>query len=306
MDIDFGILIPVVLSSTLRMAVPLILAATGGSFSMRSGVSDLGSEGMMLAGSFFGVWGAFLSGNAWIGVLFGMVFGALFSLVHGLMHITYRVNATISGMCVNLLGMAVTPLMLDVIWGMNGKSPQVRGFTPLRWNWLMRIPIVGDILGSQSILFYLAVVLSVLGWIFMFKTSKGLRMRTVGENPQAASTVGLNVPAYKYFGVIMSGVFCGMGGAYLSLAQLNLFVEGMSAGRGYIAVVINAFGRYNPIGVMLGSIFFGFFASLQTIFQDVLPSQLVMMVPYLITLLVITFGIRKSAAPAGVGKYHDV
>lgn len=302
---DTATIILVVLSSTLRMSIPLILAAAGGSFSMRAGVSDLGCEGMMLAGSFFGVWGAYLTGSEWMGLLFAMVFGAIFSLLHALLHVTYRVNATISGMCVNLLGLAVTPLLLDIIWGMNGKSPQVAAFKPLKWEWLNRIPIIGDIFGSQSILFYIAIVLCVAGWLFMFKTSKGMRMRTVGENPQAASTVGLNVTGYKYFGVMMSGIFCGLGGAYLSLGQLNLFVEGMTAGRGYIAVVINALGRYNPVGALFGSLFFGFFDSLQNVFQNVLPSQLMMTAPYVFTLLVITFGLKRTHTPAGVGKYHD-
>ena len=127
----------------------------------------------------------------------------------------------------------------------------------------------------------------------------------VSENPQAASTVGLNVRIYKYFGVAMSGAFAGLGGAYLSLGQMNLFVEDMTSGRGYIAVVINAFGRYNPVGALGGSLFFGFFDSLQTIFQSILPSQLVMMTPYVFTLLVITFGLKGGKAPAGVGKHVE-
>lgn len=294
-----------ILSSTLRMAIPLVLASTGGAFSMRSGVSDLGCEGMMLAGSFFGVLGAYLTGNPWLGLLMGMVFGAIFSLLHAVMHITYRVNATISGMCVNLLGTAITPLLLTVVWGMNGKSVQVNGFTAINSQWLAKIPFIGEILAAQNILFYLTIIIVIIGWIFMFKTKKGIRMRMVGENPQAASTVGINVVAYKYFGVIVSGLLCGMAGAYLSLGQLNLFVEGMTAGRGYIAVVINAFGQYSPLGALFGSTFFAFFDSLQTIFQGVLPTQLVMMMPYLLTLVVITFGVKRSKAPAGVGKYHN-
>ena len=294
-----------ILASTLRSSVPLILASMGGSFSMRAGVSDLGLEGMMLAGSFFAVLGSWISGNAWIGLLTGILFGAVFSMLHAVMHISYKVNASISGMCVNLLASAVTPLLLNVIFGMSGKSVSVAAFAKPNWGILQKIPVIGRILGAQNILFFLTILLVIVSWIFLYKTTLGLRMRMVSENPQAASTVGLNVRIYKYFGVAMSGAFAGLGGAYLSLGQMNLFVEDMTSGRGYIAVVINAFGRYNPVGALGGSLFFGFFDSLQTIFQSILPSQLVMMTPYVFTLLVITFGLKGGKAPAGVGKHVE-
>ena len=294
-----------ILASTLRSSVPLILASMGGCFSMRAGVSDLGLEGMMLAGSFFAVLGSWISGNAWIGLLTGILFGAVFSMLHAVMHISYKVNASISGMCVNLLASAVTPLLLNVIFGMSGKSVSVAAFAKPNWGILQKIPVIGRILGAENILFFLTILLVIVSWIFLYKTTLGLRMRMVSENPQAASTVGLNVRIYKYFGVAMSGAFAGLGGAYLSLGQMNLFVEDMTSGRGYIAVVINAFGRYNPVGALGGSLFFGFFDSLQTIFQSILPSQLVMMTPYVFTLLVITFGLKGGKAPAGVGKHVE-
>ena len=294
-----------ILASTLRSSVPLILASMGGCFSMRAGVSDLGLEGMMLAGSFFAVLGSWISGNAWIGLLTGILFGAVFSMLHAVMHISYKVNASISGMCVNLLASAVTPLLLNVIFGMSGKSVSGAAFAKPNWGILQKIPVIGRILGAQNILFFLTILLVIVSWIFLYKTTLGLRMRMVSENPQAASTVGLNVRIYKYFGVAMSGAFAGLGGAYLSLGQMNLFVEDMTSGRGYIAVVINAFGRYNPVGALGGSLFFGFFDSLQTIFQSILPSQLVMMTPYVFTLLVITFGLKGGKAPAGVGKHVE-
>ena len=294
-----------ILASTLRSSVPLILASMGGCFSMRAGVSDLGLEGMMLAGSFFAVLGSWISGNAWIGLLTGILFGAVFSMLHAVMHISYKVNASISGMCVNLLASAVTPLLLNVIFGMSGKSVSVAAFAKPNWGILQKIPVIGRILGAQNILFFLTILLVIVSWIFLYKTTLGLRMRMVSENPQAASTVGLNVRIYKYFGVAMSGAFAGLGGAYLSLGQMNLFVEDMTSGRGYIAVVINAFGRYNPVGALGGRRCFGFFDSLQTIFQSILPSQLVMMTPYVFTLLVITFGLKGGKAPAGVGKHVE-
>ena len=294
-----------IISSSLRSSVPLILAATGGAFSSRAGVSDLGLEGMMLGGAFFAVWGSHLTGSPWMGLLFGAAFGVLFSMLHAVMHISYRVNASISGMCVNLLATAVTPLLLNFFYGLNGKSVTVNGFGKINSALLEKIPFIGRILNSQSILFYLTIAVVILGWVFMYRTTPGLRMRMVSENPQAASTVGLNVTAYKYFGVAMSGAFSGLGGAYLSLSQMNMFVENMTNGRGYIAVVINAFGHYNPLGAMFGSLFFGFFDSLQTVFQGVLPSHLVMMTPYVFTLVVLIFGMKRGKAPAGIGKHVE-
>lgn len=259
----------------------------------------------MLSGAFFAVVGSYFSGSAWIGLFCGAFFGAVAAMLHAVMHITYRVNASISGMCVNLLATAGTPILLETIFGMSGKSAQVAGFSKLNLTWLGEIPFIGPILNAQTIVCYVAIALVVLGWVFMYKTKLGLRMRMVGENPQAASTVGLNVAAYRYFGVAMSGAFSGLGGAYLSLSQMDLFVEGMTNGRGYIAVVINAFGQHNPLGALAGSLFFGFFDSLQTIFQSALPSQLVMMAPYLVTLIVLVFGIKQSKAPAGIGKHIE-
>lgn len=303
-DFDTGLVISI-LASTLRRTVPLLLAATGGAFSMRSGVIDLGLEGMMLAGSFFSVMGAWMTGSPWMGLIFGVVFGVVFSMLHAVMHINYKVNGSISGMAVNLLAAAMTPLLLTIVYGLSGKSELVTSFSNFNPDWLMSIPFLGPILGAQNVIFFIAMALVIISWIFMFKTTLGLRMRMVGENPHAASAVGLNVKAYKYFGVAMSGALAGLGGAYLSLGQMGMFVKDMTAGRGYIAVVINAFGRYNPFGALAGSAFFGFFDALQTIFQSVFPSQLVMMTPYVVTILVIVFGLKGGRSPAGTGKHVE-
>ncbi|WP_395546527.1 MULTISPECIES: ABC transporter permease [unclassified Lacrimispora] len=299
-------LILLIVISTIRMSIPMVLASSGAAFSMRAGVSDLGCEGMMISGSLFAVIVSYYTGSAWLGLLGGILAGGVISMLHAVMHVTYRVNATISGMCINLLGLAISPLILQLIWQQRNSSSRVSAFSPIKIDALDKIPVLGNILNQQNVLFYLSVVFIIIGYVFMFRTTKGLRMRMVGENPQAASTVGINVTGYKYFGVLMCGLLCGMGGAYLSIGQLDLFVDGMTAGRGYIAVVINAFGRYNPIGALLGSMFFGFFDSLQVIFQDSgVPNQVMRMIPYLFTLVVIAFGVRRSHTPAGVGKFHD-
>lgn len=294
-----------ILASTLRRSVPLLLASMGGCFSVRSGVVDLGLEGMMLSGAFFAVLGSHVSGNVWVGLLTGVLFGMIFALLHAVLHVNYKVNGSISGMVINLMAAALTPLLLNEVFGMSGKSSTVSNFTAPNIEWLKGIPFIGPILGGQNILFYISIVLVIISWIFLYRSKFGLRMRMVGENPEAASAVGLNVKAYKYFGVLVSGAYAGLGGVYLSLGQMNLFVENMTAGRGYIAVVINAFGRYNPAGSLIGSIFFGFFDSLQTIFQSYFPSQLVMMTPYIVTVLIILFGLKGGRSPAGTGKHVE-
>ncbi len=296
----------VVIVSTLRMSIPLILTTTGATFSVRAGISELGCEGMMIAGAVFGVLGSYITGNAWIGLIFAVIFGILFSLLHAVLHITYKVNQTISGMSVNLLGAAVAPLLLQLVWGSKSLSGSVSAFRKLDSSWLRSVPVVGPVLAEQNILFYLTLIIVVVSWFFIFRTPMGLRMRMVGENPVAAGTVGIRVVAYKYFGTMMCGALCGLGGAYLSMGQLDMYVDGMTAGRGYIAMVINAFGHYSPLGAVAGSIFFGFFDALQTVFQNALiPSHIIMMLPYILTLAVLSFGLRNSHSPAGVGKYHD-
>lgn len=296
----------VVIVSTIRMSVPMILASTGAAFSVRSGIMAMGCEGMMIAGAFFAVLGSFMTGSPWIGILFGIAFGILFSLLHGVLAIKYKVNQTLSGMSVNLLAAAVAPLILQIVWKSKGISPKVENFSKLDIGILAKIPVIGSILAQQNILFYITLLIVAIGWIYLFKTSQGLRMRMVGENPVAANTVGINVPRYKYLGVMISGALCGLAGAYLSLAQLDMYIDGMTAGRGYIAMVISTFGKNSPSGALIGSLFFGFFESLQTIFQGkLIPSHIVRTLPYLLTLFMVVFGIKGSRNPAGVGKHHD-
>lgn len=296
----------VVLISTVRMSVPMILASTGVAFSVRAGVIAIGSEGMMIAGSFFAVLGSYMFSNEWIGIGFGILFGIIFSMLHATLHVKYKVNQTLSGMSVNLLAAAIAPLILQLVWKTKGVSTRVESFAKLDYEWIKNIPLVGKILAEQNILFYLTLIIVVISWIYLFKTASGLRYRMVGENPVAANTVGINTVAYKFLGVGLSGAFCGLAGAYLSLGQLDMYVDGMTAGRGYIAMVISTFGRNNPIGTLIGSLFFGFFDALQTIFQGgVLPSQVVMMLPYFLTLVVVVFGLKNTRGPAGIGKHHD-
>ncbi|MEL7610441.1 MAG: ABC transporter permease [Bacillota bacterium] len=300
-------LLNVILLATLRMSTPLILTTIGATFSVRAGISELGCEGMMIAGAFFGVLGSYITGNAWLGMLFGVIFGVVFSLIHGVLHVIFKVNQTISGMGVNLLSAAIAPLLIKLVWHTNSITTNVDSFNSLENSFIKDIPFIGNFLSQQNIIFYMAIMIMVLSWLYLFRTKSGLRMRVVGENPTAASTIGINVVAYKLVGTMICGALSGLGGVFLSLGQLSQYVDGMTAGRGYIAMVINAFGRYSPIGATVGSLFFGFFDALQIIFQSsAIPSQFLMMLPYAITLVVLTIGLKRTRLPAGVGKHHDL
>ena len=299
-------MIVLLIAATLRMAVPYILATTGGSYSVRVGITDLGCEGMMIGGAFFAVIGSYYSGNPWVGMLCGVLAGIGFALLNGLLHITFKVNPAISGVCVNLLSTALAPLLLKLIFDNESMSPIVTNFGNYSTSWLAEIPVLGEILKTQNVMFFIMLVVVVVAWIFMFKTKFGLRMRMVGENPVAASTVGLNVVAYKYFGEAVCGALSGLGGVYLSLGQLNMFTEGMTAGRGYICMVINVISGYNPLRTILGGAFFAFFEALRTVIQNAeINANFLMMIPYIMTLLVIVISARRSLPPAGMGKHHD-
>lgn len=280
-----------IITSTLSMSVPLILAALGGILSVRSGVMALGLESMMTMGAFTAVLGSYYSGNAYIGVFCGILGGALFGLGHAVLSIRYKVDQIISGIGLNLLAVAASTLLMQIIWNNKGSSPNVASIKA----GVYTSPIT-----------YLMVLIMIAEYVFLFRTKAGLRMRMVGENPKAASTVGLPVHRIKYFGVIASGAIAGLGGAYLSVNHLNLYVKNMSAGRGYIAVAIMILSRYNPFMVFLCAIIFGFCDAVQINFQGYgVAPQLLGMIPYAVTMLVLIFGVRHITPPAGVGKYED-
>lgn len=277
--------------ATLNMSVPLILAGLGGVISVRCGIMALGLESMMMAGAFFAVLGSFFTGNVWLGVLCGILGGIVPGLLHGLLCIRYKVNQVISGIALNLLVLAVTTLLMQLIWSSKASSPQVAAFEQ-------------GVLASP--LFYIMIAAVAVEWVALFKTRFGLRLRMVGENPKAAASMGIAVHKTKYIGVLVCGLLAGMGGAYLSVDHLNMFVRDMTAGRGYIAVVIMILARYNPVMVVGCALLFGACDAIQINLQGMgVPSQLIQTIPYVVTLLVLTFGVKKITPPAGVGKHED-
>lgn len=280
-----------ILISTLNMSVPLILAALGGVISVRSGVMALGLESMMTMGAFCAVLGSYYSGNVFVAILAGMAGGAVFGLCHAILSVRYKVNQVISGIGLNLLAVAATTLLMQLLWDNKGSSPQVASISQ-------------DVLGSP--ITYIMLVAVFVEYVVLFRTRFGLRLRMVGENPKAAATVGLPVHKIKYIAVTCCGLLAGLGGAYLSIDHLDMYIRDMSAGRGYIAVAITILARYNPIMVLFCALVFGFSDAVQINFQnDAIPPQIMAMLPYIVTLLVLAFGVRHITPPAGVGAHDD-
>ncbi len=280
-----------IFTSTFSMSVPLILAALGGVISVRSGIMALGLESMMTMGAFCGVLGSYYTGNVAAAILCGVAGGALFGLCHGILSVRYKVNQVISGIGLNLLAVAATTLLMQLIWNNKGSSPQVAS-------------IKQGVLTSPITFIMLAAVAAE--YFVLFRTRFGLRLRMVGENPKAAATVGLPVHRIKYIAVVCCGMLAGLGGAYLSIDHLDMYVRDMSAGRGYIAVAIMILARYNPIMVVLCALIFGFSDAVQISLQGYgVPSQIMAMIPYIVTLLVLAFGVRQITPPAGVGVHDD-
>lgn len=287
-----------ILGSSIYMAIPLIFAAVGGAFSVRGGVMALGLESMLMCGAFCGVVGSYYSGSVAVGLLCAVLGGMIIALLHGVLCIRYRVNQVISGVGLNLLATAITTLLMQVVWGNKGSSEMVASIDSTLGG-----PI--PILNTQSFNFVVMIAVVIISWIVLFKTTYGLRLRMVGENPKAASSMGLRVHALKYSGVLICGALAGYGGAFLSLDQLNMFVRGMTAGRGYIAVAIAILGRYNPVYIVLCALLFGFCDAVQIYLQaQGIPAQLIQMLPYVATLLVLAFCAKRVQPPAGVGKHE--
>ena len=290
------------LASTLRMGTPIALTALGGLTSERSGVVNIGLEGIMLASAFGAVLGSYLTGNPWISVLTAILVGVLISAIHSVISITWGGNQSVSSMALVLLATGFSGVGLKAVFGQQGSSPQVPSLehTPI----LSSIPVVGGFLSDLSPFVYIAFLALILIHCMFKYTPLGLRIITVGENPKAAETAGLSVHKIRYFSVILSGVLGGLGGAFLSLGQMNLFQEGMVAGRGYLALGAVTMGRWSPIGAFASSMFFGLFSAIQLYVQTIpgnpVPSEFIQMIPYLASLLVLAVSLKKNSSAVGI------
>ncbi len=292
-----------VLAAALRMATPLIFTSLGGIFAERSGVINIGLEVMMLIGAFTGMLTSYFTGQPWLGLIGALIAGALMGLVHAVAAVTYKVNQVVSGTAINIFAVGVTVFLLRWIFDVAGTSPSVSRIPVVTIPLVNRIPVIGQIVGTHNIMVYLALVLVVIVHIFLFKTVWGLRLRSVGEHPKAADTVGIDVFLTRYLAVITSGALAGLGGAYLSIAHLSRFGDQMTAGRGFIALAAMIFGKWTPFGALGASLLFGFANAVQMRLQELgIPSQFVQMVPYILTMIALAGFIGRATPPKAIGK----
>jgi len=290
------------IAASIRMATPLTLASLGGVFSERSGVVNIALEGMLLNGAFAAVVATHYSGNPWVGVLAAVLVGLLTALIHAVVTITFQADHIVSGVAVNLLALGATQFTCWVIYGNSGNSERVIGLSAWRIPLIDGLPILGQILSGHSPLVYLTIALVLLAHFLLFKTVFGLRLRSVGEHPLAADTMGVKVAAKRYSGVLISGVLAGLGGAFLSL-NTHYFVKNMSAGRGFIALAAMIFGKWTPFGAAGACLLFGFLEALQMSLQGGgIPTQFIQMIPYLATIGILVSAVGRATPPAAVGK----
>jgi len=288
------------IAQTIRIAIPYLFAASGGVVAERAGVVSLTLEGFMLTGAFAATLGSFYSGSPWIGVLCGVGGGLLFGLIHAVVSIRYRADQIVTGIAINLLAVGLTRFFLLMAFDSSSNSPRVPGFgisgdgasltgallrNPLVWLGLISIPAVA--------------------WLVHY-TPFGLRVRAVGEHPEAAETLGVPVRRVRYLAVALSGILAGLGGVYLALDQ-HQFTDSMTAGRGFIALAAIIFGRWEPVRAGLACLLFAAAETLQIQLQGMqgIPSQFVQMIPYVLTIVAVGGFVARSTPPAALGRTEE-
>jgi len=291
-----------IISSGIRLATPYLFASIGEAFSQRSGVLNLGVEGQMILGAFFAFYAVVNTNNLWYGILAAMAVGALMGLAMAFVTVNLHAKQGISGIGFFLFGLGMSNLLFQTLVG---TVETVSGFPKLDIPVLSQIPLIGQIFFNQNVLVYLAFLLVPIASFVLNKTNLGLKIRAVGENPEAADSLGVSVAKVRYFTVIFGGIMSGLAGASLSIALLNVFQLGMTAGMGFIAVALVYFGAWRPRGVLAGALLFSMINGLQLWIQVLgipIASQFAVMMPYVLTILVLAASGSKFKAPSALTK----
>lgn len=296
------------LATTLLKSVPITLGALSGVLSERAGVVNIAIEGMMLSGAMVSTLVASVTGNLWVGVLSALVIGALMALLHGWLSIQYKVNQIVSGTVINIFATGLTSYFSAKFLQQYQNLNSPGTFAPLAIPGLSQIPFIGPILFNNNIFVYFMFIFLALLNVALFYTKWGLRLRSVGEHPRAADTLGINVIRTRYMAVILSGMMAGLGGAYFTLGSVGRFDEVMTAGRGFIGLAAMIFGNWTPFGSFGAGLLFGFADSLASrlaILGLPIPSEFLLMAPYVVTMIVLAGVIGRSQTPAADGEPYD-
>ncbi len=291
-------------NQVLAAAVLLLLPALGGVISERSGVVNIAMEGMMLTGAFFAVVADLGLHNPWLATLVAMAAGGLMALIHAVVSIRFRADQIVSGIAINIFAAGLTVFLVNRIYGIQdvGHASYSELLPSLNIPILEQIPFIGHVFFQQNVIVYVALVLLVLVHVVLFRTRLGLRIRAVGEHPQAADTAGINVYAIRYGAVITSGLLSGLAGAFLAIGVSNTFVPNMTDGRGYIALAAMIFGKWTPFGAFVACLIFGLGEAIYANNSIIHVSPyLLSMLPYLLTLIVLAGVVGRSSPPAADG-----
>lgn len=292
-------------TSAVRLAMPVVVAAVGEAISERAGILNIGIEGMMLTGAFCGVVAADLTDDAWLGVLGGMLGAVAITIPHGVLAITLAGNQIVSGVALNLAALGLTTYLYRSLYGIDTR-PKVAGFVPLDIPVLGDLPVVGPVLFSQIPLAYVVVGIALVAWFVLARTRVGLHWRAAGEEPDGLDSVGVSVARVRWSALLVCAALAGLAGTILSLGQLNTFVEGMTGGRGFIVLALVIVARWDPRWALIVGIFFGAVDAIglrvQALGITFIPYQIALMLPYLLTLAAYAVVAHRGRAPAALGR----
>jgi simple sugar transport system permease protein len=289
-----------ILSSAIRLATPYLFASIGEAFSQLSGVLDLGVDGIMLMGAYAAFFVVLNTGNLWLGVLAALVVGLLMGLLMSVISVTLKAEQGISGIGLYMFGLGLSSLLFKVTIG---TVKTVEGFQDIKIPLLGDIPILGEVLFNNNILVYMAFLLVPAAWWILEKTTWGLKIKAAGQNPAAADSLGVNVNRVRYMSVCLGAMLAGLAGASLSIALVNLFQENLTAGAGFIAVALVYFGGWKPLGILGGALLFSTVTGIQLWMQVLgvnIPSDVAVMLPYLLTIVVLAFTMNRTQQPAAL------
>jgi simple sugar transport system permease protein len=314
---ETGLLFLLMIDATVRVATPLVLAALAGLFAERSGVVDIGLEGKMLGAAFAAAAVATVTGSPWLGMLAAVVVSVALSMVHAVACVSYNGNQVVSGMALNILMAGLAPTLAFAWFSQGGQTPMLgpgQRFAPIVLPFaetFASVPVVGAIYGrisGHNVLVYIAALAVPLVAFVLYRTRFGLRLRAVGENPQAVDTAGISVAGLRYRALLCGGVLCGLSGAYLSIAHGAGFVRDMTAGKGYLALAALIFGKWRPLPTLLACLLFAFTDALQARLQGAvlpvvgaIPVQAIQALPYVLTVLLLAGFVGRAMAPRAIG-----